>query len=49
MAAHDEQLVDHRKRIERIELIVWGVVAVTLIGMSLWFAHLAGVVPGVSP
>jgi len=29
--------------------VVWGVVIVSVVGMSLWFAHLAGVVPGIGP
>jgi len=49
MEAHDKELASHSTRIGRLEYIVWGVVIVSLIGMSLWFAHLAGVVPGFGP
>lgn len=49
MEAHDQELESHSTRIGRLEYIVWGVVIVSLIGMSLWFAHLAGVVPGFGP
>ena len=49
MGDHDRELADHDSRLARLEYIVWGVVIVSVVGMSLWFAHLAGVVPGIGP
>jgi hypothetical protein len=49
MEAHDKELASHSTRIARLEFVVWGVVIVSVVGMSLWFAHLAGVVPGFGP
>lgn len=49
MEAHDKELASHRTRIARLEYIVWGVVIASVIGVSLWFSHLAGVVPGIGP
>jgi hypothetical protein len=49
MEAHDTELASHSTRIARLEYIVWGVVIVSVVGASLWFFHLAGVVPGFGP
>lgn len=49
MGDHDKELASHSDRIARLEYVAMGCIIVTCVAASLWFAHLAGVVPGFTP
>ncbi|MBI0582457.1 MAG: hypothetical protein JET69_05515 [Methanomassiliicoccales archaeon] len=49
METHRSALEDHSKRLNRLELLIYGCLIITAIGVSMWFGHLAGVVPGIGP
>lgn len=45
MSGVDDTLQEHEVRLNRLDLYILFCVGVTLVGVGMWFAHLAGFVP----